>query len=229
MGSRLASGNSGSVLILCATSDEGSLIRSAMLERTTYPYKRARFFSGELAENSVVLGVTGVGLDAARDAVQFAMERLRVRFVLVIGYCGALDSEFRVADIAVPSEVIADQEGNPIIALDHAKLTSIAEEVIAEISWDTTFKPGLRFGKMISVTQMVTSREYVDHLVQLGASFVDMELYDIAELCRRHGVAVASVRVISDIPGICGPNPRIRIGKALVSAVAERAIWGLGG
>ncbi len=147
----------------------------------------------ELPELSVLVLETGVGMEPARAALEWALGRpllegvpYRPKLVLSAGFAGGLHPGFRVGDLVVATEVI-DAEGT---------------------RWPTTWpgelppgewQPPLRRGRLLSLNQLVGSAGEKRALGERhDAVAVEMEAAALAPLCRKQGVPFGCVRAISD-------------------------------
>lgn len=70
------------------------------LEREATPFRRAIG-----ARRDVVVGVSGVGLNAARKAAKRLLE-LRPSFVVAAGFCGALNPSLKVGDVVKSPHIL---------------------------------------------------------------------------------------------------------------------------
>jgi nucleoside phosphorylase len=168
-----------------------ALRRESMHFRRAYRF--AQRFPGApcLAQfrGSVLMLESGVGAAAMETALhwclngpRFGGEPYRPRFLLCAGFSGALQSEQRVGDTFVATEVI-DQQGNHWPALHPSSL--LGRDIAA--------------GRLLSVPQLVSHPCEKQRLgQQYQALAVDMESAVAARLCRQFDVPFACLRVISD-------------------------------
>jgi adenosylhomocysteine nucleosidase len=176
-----------------------ALRRESMYFRRAHPvHKRfpgapclaqIRLPSGDESLRSVVMLETGVGADAMETALRWCLSGprfgdvpYRPRFVLSVGFSGALQPEQRVGDLVSAREVV-DTEGN---------------------TWPT-FCPKALADRNVPVGRVLTMPELVGdphEKERLGRQYqavaVDMESAIAARLCAEHQVPFACLRVISD-------------------------------
>ncbi len=169
-----------------------ALRRESMRFRRDFPYQQ-RFpgapcraqFRGPPSQ-SVLMLETGLGAAAMESALRWCLSPprfgdvpYRPRFILSVGFSGALRSEQKVGDLILATEVV-DQRGN---------------------CWPTVLAPALPCcrGRLVTATEMVgdpREKQRLGH--ESGAAAVDMESATVARLCHEHGVPFACLRVISD-------------------------------
>ncbi|HZV04061.1 MAG TPA: hypothetical protein VE999_03135 [Gemmataceae bacterium] len=151
---------------------------------TVGPASRA----GPTAE-SVLMLETGVGADAMEAALRWCLSGpccgdvpYRPRFVLSVGFSGALQPEQRVGDLVLASEVV-DTEGNT--------WPTFCPEALADRN--------LPAGRVLTMPELVGDPHEKQRLgKQYQAVAVDMESAVAARLCAQHQVPFACLRVISD-------------------------------
>jgi adenosylhomocysteine nucleosidase len=176
----------------------------------------------ESASGSLIVGVMGVGFDRARSAVHWLLQECTPRLVVVAGFAGALDSELKLGDIVIASEVIE--------AEDQVWRTALP----AELGDETC-------GRLLTSRTLIATRAHKQRLNRsTGAIAVDMESAAIAEACQAERVPCAVVRVISDsveqelspeLVRIMGDG-RVSLWKVLGAAARQpgliRQFWRLG-
>jgi nucleoside phosphorylase len=164
------------------------------LRREAAPFLRARrprrplcgapcpaWWCGPLTQPVLVLE-TGVGTGCTDDALGWLSRALRrPRFVLSVGFSGALQDTYRVGDIILATEVV-DTAGN---------------------RWPTTWAgqahPALHRGRLLTVSQLVSDPEEKRALGRRhDAAVVDMEAAAVARWCLDNAVSFGAVRAVSD-------------------------------
>jgi adenosylhomocysteine nucleosidase len=117
--------------------------------------------------------ITGMGRRNTERALAAALGASKPAFVLTCGIAGGLDP-------ALASNTVLFETGDAVLA---ARLSSA----------------GLRPARFHCAPRIaVTAAEKAELRRQTGADAVEMESGCVHELCRRHGVPCATVRVISD-------------------------------
>jgi adenosylhomocysteine nucleosidase len=180
---------------------------------------------GELDGRVVATLVTGMGVDRARRGAEILMAGHRPRWLLSIGFAGALDLALARDDVILGDRHIDGTEAaaptieNPL-TLKHP--TSAASS-----------KPGRRVlaGPIVTIDRVLrTAAEKAELHARTGAMAVEMECHALAQLCAERGTRFLAVRVISDdaagdlppeILTIVGPTGSFRLGAA-VGAVWRR-------
>ncbi|MGH2879724.1 MAG: hypothetical protein ACRDK4_08995 [Solirubrobacteraceae bacterium] len=134
---------------------------------------------------------TGMGPRKAREAVPALLEDPAVALV-VVGFGGGLESDSRLCDVVIASEVVAI-DGQGMQAGERIDC-SMAEELRRALTGH-----GLATcrGKVASVQEIITG-EARTRMLQSGAIAVDMESAWVAQAARGRPFAV--VRVLSDTP-----------------------------
>jgi adenosylhomocysteine nucleosidase len=133
---------------------------------------------------------TGMGMAAMAKALKWCLQQphfedrpYRPRFVLSLGFSGALQPSQRVGDIIVATEVV-DRTG---------KCWSVnCPQIFGSFTNATR-------GRLLTMSQLVSEPSEKRWLgEQFQAVAVDMETAVAAQLCRVHGVPFTCLRVISD-------------------------------
>jgi len=178
----------------------------------------SRFRVGETNLNIVKSGVGGVN---AGVTVAFALDKLDIDAVLMIGVGGALDEKLNVGDFVVASTVVQhdalisrtdDEGGTTLMSPGELFLTktddAFADPIIttnAEMH-DAIYSAFGALGDRVYSGLLVSGSEFVgtsarkQELAQRhpGALLVDMEACAIAQLCRKQGVAFVIAKTVAD-------------------------------
>jgi adenosylhomocysteine nucleosidase len=134
----------------------------------------SRFFRRNSAEKGVRILHTGMGRDAAAEALRMELVDDRPTAVVSSGFAGGLDPNLCVGD------VIADDG-----------LSS--EELLHQLP------AGIRRGRIVTAATTVDSPEAKAKLHrETGAQAVDMETQAVAAECARAGLPLLVIRAISD-------------------------------
>jgi adenosylhomocysteine nucleosidase len=166
-----------------AKTEPGSILVVAALERELAPLARRR-------DHAIHLLVTGEGRTNTRRALEPAIEAMKPRAVIGIGFAGALSESLAVADLVIARRVIGDSgaiDATPRLVtaavetgLDRI-LTGVAitvDEVIGEA------EAKARLGKTIAGEQV---------------GVVDMESFALAEVCVQRGLPFVVARAVTDL------------------------------
>ncbi|HTU18623.1 MAG TPA: hypothetical protein VMG10_11230 [Gemmataceae bacterium] len=172
-----------------------ALRRESMYFRRAYPFQQ-RFagapcraeFRGP-ASQTVLMLETGIGTAAMEEAVRWCLGKprfgdvlYRPRFVVSVGFSGALQAEQCVGDLVLATEVV-DQQGNRWPALHTTPLPY--REIL--------------LGRILCVGELASDpREKARLGEQYQALAVDMESAAAAHVCQEHNVPLVCLRVISD-------------------------------
>lgn len=192
--------------IVAALPMEVAPLRSRLKHLRSYHLDRARVDEGELDGKLIALIVAGTGRKAAARGASRLIVGHRPRWLLSIGFAGALDPSLDRHTILLPSQCI-DPEGH-------------------RLSIDLALEPteGYRAGSLVTVDHIVrTASEKAELRRKTGADAVDMESSAVAALCAQQQVRFLSVRIISDradedlppeVLTILGPTGSFRLGAA---------------
>jgi adenosylhomocysteine nucleosidase len=181
-----------------------------------YSGPRHSVIEGTCAGKLVVVVVAGPGRTAARRGAELLLTGHRPRWLLSVGFAGALDPALRRYAIVMPNEVI-DLEA-------HRYAIDVAVPPAGEAG-----SPRIAAGRLLTVDRIiVTAAEKAELRRRYEANFVDMETAAVAALCSERGVRFLAIRVISDEAGIDLPSDVVTLlthtGSYRVGA-ALRALW----
>jgi adenosylhomocysteine nucleosidase len=181
-----------------------------------YGGPRHSVIEGECGGKLVTLVIAGPGRTAARGGAELLLAGHRPRWLLSIGFAGALNPALRRYAIVMPNEVI-DCE-------DHRYTIDVA--VPPPVG---TARPGITTGRLLTVDRIIaTAVEKAELRRRYEADLVDMETSAVAALCSERGVRFLAIRVISDEAGIDLPPEVVSLlthsGSYRVGA-ALRALW----
>lgn len=148
------------------------------------------------------------GIGSAWDATKVMIERYAPDVILSVGFAGSLDSAIRVPDVYVPAEVVEERSGR-------------------------VFATGVGTGRLVTSSKVADQPAKYRLALRLGATAVDMEASQVAEVAKLHGRKFFAIKVISDnlesdlsfISDFVSP-PGFKMG-AFVSYIAVRPkLWG---
>jgi adenosylhomocysteine nucleosidase len=171
---------------------------------------------GTCAGKLVVVVIAGPGRTAARRGADLLLAGHRPRWLLSVGFAGALDPALPRYAIVMPNEVIDREEHRYTID-------------VAVPPADGGGRPSIATGRLITVDRIIaTAAEKAELRQRYEAHLVDMETSAIAALCSERGVRFLAIRVISDEAGIDLPPEVVSLlthtGSYRVGA-ALRALW----
>jgi len=134
--------------------------------------------AGTLDGRDVVAIVTGMGMRLATLETTRLLDAVAVRWVLVVGITGALESDTPIGTLVWPEVVVNSETGS-----EH-RPTPLGDDVPHGTMWTTN-------GLTTDVDDLVRLRSR-------GVVSLDMETAAIAELCEARGIPWSVFRVISD-------------------------------
>jgi nucleoside phosphorylase len=134
--------------------------------------------AGTLDGREVVAIVTGMGTELASAGVGRLLDAVPVRWVLVVGITGALESETPIGTLMNPELVVNSETGNEFRPAPLAQ--------------------GTPAGRMWTTNGLTTQAGDLDTLRAQGVISLDMETAAIAELCDAREIPWSVFRTISD-------------------------------
>lgn len=149
-----------------------------MLSLTETEINGTALHTGTLDGRDVVAIVTGMGTQLATDATTRLLDAVAVRWVLVVGITGALESETPIGTLVLP-EIVENSETG------------------AEFR-PTPLGGGEPRGTMWTTNGLTTNLDDLARLRARGVVSLDMETAAIAEICEARGIPWSVFRVISD-------------------------------
>ncbi|MCS7063224.1 MAG: hypothetical protein NZM04_04130 [Methylacidiphilales bacterium] len=163
------------IVVAFAVPHEGELLAKQLSSARPLPGKLLGL-QGFLFDRAVAVVYVGMGKKSAQETMERVLEILRPRCVIVSGYGGALTHHWGVGDVAV-----AKNFSTP--------------EWLRQIGRSEAWREAVFY---CSDTILATpeAREAVHR--EYGAQIVEMETEPIYRLCKKHGVPILAVRVVSD-------------------------------
>jgi len=166
---------------------------------------------GESAGKIIALVVAGPGRLAAGVATERLLIGHRPRWVLSVGFGGALHPDYRRNQVVLPHEVV-DLQG--------ARYT---------IDVRVPESPAVVTGRLLTVDAIVrTAAEKAALRERFEADVVDMETAAVAAVCSEHNVRFLAARVVSDEAGRDLPPevvPLLKGSGSYRAGAALRALW----
>jgi adenosylhomocysteine nucleosidase len=133
---------------------------------------------GKLDNREVVAIVTGMGTELATVGLRRLLDAVSVRWVLVVGITGALESETPIGTLMNPEIVVNSETG------DEFRPAPLVEGTPAGCMWTTN--------------GLTTEARDLDALRAQGVISLDMETAAIAALCDARAIPWSVFRTISD-------------------------------
>ncbi len=221
-------------LLLYAFDAEGVVVRSQMTVDSTVTILGRSVDYGRLADHTVVLAESGVGMTNAAMTTQRLIDRCSPRALLFSGIAGAIDSSVQIGDIVACSTWVTQDYGyvgadgftprGVAVYLPErdsvARMNSLAVDTLllaaahrAAGSLPDLKKIGKREpslfvgGTGASGNAFVDSREKRLWLREtFQAMVIDMESAAVVQVCRVNGVPVIVFRSASDLAGGSGSD-----------------------
>ncbi|PIE84021.1 MAG: 5'-methylthioadenosine/S-adenosylhomocysteine nucleosidase [Bacteroidia bacterium] len=177
--------------------------RASALPGLPYPLSLA-----EIKGRSILTQVTGIGKVHAATSVLRLIEQHKPRCIINVGCCGGIDPSLAVGNLAVSTELAyhdvwcgppnapGQVQGMPArFAADEDLVKSLSQKSVHPglFCCGEYFAPG---GDSLQRMR----RDFPDGLT------IDMESAAMAQVCRQEGVPFASLRIVSDTPGVVGTD-----------------------
>jgi adenosylhomocysteine nucleosidase len=173
------------------------------------------FRGGSLGDLRIAVVECGAGRTRARKATLALLDAHTPRWLLSVGFSGALQPELKIGDIVVANSVVGPA----------------GEALTLDLSMQADPGHGWHVGRIATVDHIVRSVAEKRALGErTGALAVDMESLTVAEVAREMRMRFMAVRVISDdattdlppeVLAILGPTGSVRAG-AVAGALWKR-------
>ncbi len=140
---------------------------------------------GTIGHRSIEIIHTGVGENVCSERIGKFLENQQFDFLISAGFAGSLNHELQVNDLLVAKNFST-------VDLKHASLSNVS----------------IYAANMVTVPALIDCSEERERIGRESqASAVDMETKFIARACAAHGIALLSLRVITDTPTEPFPAP----------------------
>ncbi|RKF15822.1 5'-methylthioadenosine/S-adenosylhomocysteine nucleosidase [Alginatibacterium sediminis] len=204
------------IAIIGAMEQEVAILRDLLSGRQDYSFAGCEFYSGQLNGVDVVLTRSGIGKVAAAIATSTLIQRYQPQYVINTGSAGGFDSELKVGDVVISSEVrhhdadvtafgyeLGQLPSNPAAYIADPRLLELAKQSI-EVNGAHKSKAGL----ICSGDSFICEPTRIAKLRQDFPSMlaVDMEAAAIAQVCHLASVPFVVIRALSDIAGTESPQ-----------------------
>lgn len=208
--------------VLGAFAEEIAWLDSQLVSRNDTTILGLRFATGELADQPVILALTGVGKVNAAITTTVLIEHFRPSGVIFTGVAGSLNPDLEPGDVVVgaltvqhdlgefrPDSVVnfgvrnpRTGERNPIFFPANSRLLSLAQEASGEAELErcsTEREPVVLIGALATGDGFITASPKKQALHRhLDADAVEMEGAAVAQVCYQLGVPCLVIRALSD-------------------------------
>ena len=155
----------------------GVLPRCSGIRAFSTPLRFAR--EARLGGNELLLAADGVGVARAAAAVDVCLNAWRPEIVISFGYCGAVDSGLKIADVVVATEVHGGDGLYPA----------------APVRSNAAF----RSGPILTIGRVAQSSAEKREWRATGAIAVEMEAAGVARRAEAFGLPVQCIRSVTDL------------------------------
>jgi adenosylhomocysteine nucleosidase len=170
-------GTGGAIAFICAMPIELTPLEQ-MLSLTESEVHGAPVHTGTYEGRDVVAIVTGMGTQFATEGTTRLLDAVPVRWVLVVGITGALESETPIGTLVLPEVVINSETGSR--------------------HHPAPLGDGAPDGSMWTTNALTTDLDELARLRAEGVVSLDMETAAIAAVCESRGIPWSVFRAISD-------------------------------
>jgi adenosylhomocysteine nucleosidase len=159
-----------------------------------------RSYRFELAGHSCLLVTSGMGVRRASAATRTLVEMSAPHILISFGIAGAVEADLQIGDVITVESVCRLEQGVPGTLLPLSSWSEAAQEAAAQ----ALSGHGKRLLTGTAVT--TTGSQIVEYLPgKMLHPILEMETAGIAEVAAEQGIALLSLRAISDGP--CSPIP----------------------
>jgi adenosylhomocysteine nucleosidase len=207
--------------IIGAMEPEVAILKAKLTNAKSVEHAGYTFHQGQLDGSDVVIVQSGIGKVAAALATAVLIDRFNVDYVVNTGSAGGFDTQLKVGDIVVSSEVryhdvdltafgyeVGQLPANPAAFIPHNDLVLAAKAGIAQLSQDGKDNIQAITGLITTGDTFMTKEEDV---AKARANFptmaaVEMEGAAIAQTCLQLKTPFVVIRSLSDIAGKESPH-----------------------
>ncbi len=207
--------------IIGAMEPEVAILKAKLSDAKSVEHAGYTFYQGQLNGSDVVIVQSGIGKVAAALATAVLIDRLNVDYVVNTGSAGGFDTQLKVGDIVVSSEVryhdvdltafgyeVGQLPANPAAFIPHNDLVLAAKAGIEQLSQDGKDNIQAITGLIATGDTFMTKEEDVakarTNFPTMAA--VEMEGAAIAQTCLQLKTPFVVIRSLSDIAGKESPH-----------------------
>lgn len=201
-----ASSEARSVLVLSAFDGELEPMLAATTSLRRVDRGGRTYYTGVLAGDHVVLGLTGGGVQRARAASEAALAAFSVSAVVFVGVAGGVDPHVGIGDVIVPAEWGQHDTGRePAWFAVDAKLAALVPTRIDGLAAcghpACAHEPHIYVGgRGVSGSRFIDDPDQANDLWrQHTARVVDMETSAVAEVAHAAKLPFLGFRAVSDV------------------------------
>jgi adenosylhomocysteine nucleosidase len=204
------------LVVMSAYTPELTILLEETDVDTTRTIGETTYHIGTLADNEVVLVLSGIGLERAAATTRTLIDSFNVARIVFSGIAGGINPDLNIGDVTVPERwdqadgALDPHHENFWIEVD-ATMLEVAAGIAADIELKDTTPEGVRLdnepriithGNGISNSFFVDDPAYREWLWEtFEANAVDMETSAVARVAREHDVPFIAFRSLSDLAG----------------------------
>ncbi len=197
--------------LVCALAIEVDPLLERCSRVRKYTGGKFTFRGGRYDEIRLAVVQSGMGFANARRATQALVDAHTPKWVLSVGFSGALLPEMKVGDLVMANSIV-DTHGHEI-------------KVDLKISEEP--QNGIYVGRLVNTDEIVRTVAEKKQLAETHAAIaVDLESLAVAQVCRETKTPFLAVRVMSDdlsadlppeVLSVIGSTGAVRVGSAIGS------------
>lgn len=208
-----------------------------LLKKITEPVRNFSFMEYTMYTGTVD-GIRVTAMNGGRFSTDTAittevMCNARIKHIIRIGTCGALNEDMKVGDLVVAGDIIRGDGVTPYYVDKDYKTASDARISDALYEAATELGAGVRRGTVWTTDALLReTRELVEEKRAQGAVAVDMVSSTLLTICQLHQVKAGSILAVSDnvITGEMGfMNPLYYMAETKLIEIALAAVRKLAG
>ncbi|MBT3234924.1 MAG: hypothetical protein HN353_03140 [Bdellovibrionales bacterium] len=176
--------------VVIPTKKEAASLLSSCQHLELLPWKGiGRCYSGVLANKSIHIVITGMGVKAAADSTRQLITRFQPIEILHLGLAGALRDNLAIGTLFWVDQVVMVDDKREIRCLASNVWESIKHKLKGEFAR----------GRSVTSHKVIESLEDRQELSsRYGGEIVEMENYGIVSVCHSLLVPISVLRIISD-------------------------------
>jgi adenosylhomocysteine nucleosidase len=185
------------IALISALDEEIRDFRRGMSIRRISSYQCCRFYEGRLGNRDIILALSGMGGEHAKQVSQLILATYPVEVLISTGFCGSLNGKTGPGDMVVYSRSLNGEA----MSGDRKMGELLLDPVLAKAAIKTCGKMNCRtlVGSGVTVSKVCSAPEDKRRLGQeYAADVVDMESYAIGQISLEKKTPFIAVRAVFD-------------------------------
>lgn len=199
------------IAVIGAMEEEISILRDAMVERTTKVIAGSEYTKGILEGKEVVMLKSGIGKVNAAMSTAILFEEFKPDVVINTGSAGGFNSELEVGDVIISTEVRYHDVDVTAFGFEYGQVPELPAAFEADERLRKIAVNSINEMQDIKVVEglIVTGDSFInelDHAEEINRKFVglqaaEMEAASIAQVAYKFDIPFIIIRSLSDIAG----------------------------